>query len=178
MDTPLSERIVQIPQAISPAVCAGYIQLGDQVGWTPTDIERLNPAYSRSQAYVPIDLAALYAAILPAAPTQLDEKDIASLAADRTALMRYSEGEFMGLHTDVPFVDEQGAAALLSLILYLNDDYEGGQTAFPGLSFEAQPAVGKILLFPPNISHLSKPIVRGSKYIIRSEVLYRPAAKQ
>lgn len=175
MEEQLSERIIQIPQAITPAVCQTYIQQGDQVGWGATNIGELNPLYSRSQAVMYIDIAALVAAIQQRAPHTLDGLEIATLAPERTACMRYSQGEFFGLHTDAPYVAPDGALSKLSFILYLNDDYQGGETFFPELGLAVSPEVGKILLFPPDIPHMSNPIMHGAKYIVRSEVLYRPA---
>lgn len=174
MEIPLETRIYQIQNAISPAVCRDYIQQGDRVGWSPTNISELNPLFSRSQTHISIGTQALFAAIQHTAPPRLDGMEIISLVEQRTACMRYSEGEYFGLHTDSPFVAQDGACTKLSLVLYLNDDYSGGETFFPDLALEVNPEVGKVLLFPPNLHHMSKPIYRGTKYIVRSEVLYRP----
>lgn len=176
MEIPLETRIYQIHNAISPSICRDYVQQGGHVGWYPTNISELNPLFSRSQTHINIDTQALFAAIQHAAPPRLDDMEIVSLVEQRTACMRYSEGEYFGLHTDSPFVAQDGAFTKLSLVLYLNDDYSGGETVFPDLALEVSPEIGKILLFPPNLHHMSKPISRGTKYIVRSEVLYRPFA--
>jgi predicted 2-oxoglutarate/Fe(II)-dependent dioxygenase YbiX len=174
--TQLGTRIYQIRNAVSPSGCRDYVQQGDRVGWIPSNISELNPLYARSQANINIDTRALFAAIRHTAPPRLDDMDIVSLAEQRTQLMRYSEGEYFGVHTDSPFVAQDGAITKLSLVLYLNDDYTGGETVFPDLALEVRPEVGKILLFPPDLPHMSKPISHGAKYIVRSEVLYRPSS--
>ena len=173
METHLETRIYQIHNAVSSSVCRDYAQQGDRTGWSSTNISELNPLFSRSQAHINIDTQALFAAIQHTAPPHLDNMDIVSLAEQQTACMRYSEGEYFGIHTDSPFVAQDGAITKLSLVLYLNDDYTGGETVFPDLALEIKPEVGKILLFPPILRHMSKPISHGAKYIIRSEVLYR-----
>ena len=175
METQLGRRIYQERNAVSPSVCRDYVQQGDRVGWSPTNISELDPSFSRSHAVINVDAQTLFAAVRHIAPPTLDEMHIVSLAEQRTQLMRYREGEYFGVHTDAPFVAQDGAITKLSLVLYLNDDYAGGETIFPDLGLEVRPEVGKILLFPPDLSHMSKPISRGMKYIIRSEVLYRPA---
>ena len=167
-------HIYQVHHAVSPLVCHNYIQLADRAGWNPTNIRDLNPLFSRTRAIIPIDTQALFDAIQHVAPSQLDNMEIISLIEQRTACMRYSEGEYFGLHTDSPFVAQNGACAKLSLVLYLNDDCVGGETVFPDVALEIKPEIGKILLFPPGLRHMSKPITRGAKYIVRSEVLYRP----
>lgn len=174
MEIPIEMRIYQMHNAVSPSVCCDYVRQGDRAGWHPTNITELHPSFSRSQTNINIDTQALFAAILHTIPPQLDDMDIVSLVEQRTACMRYSEGEYFGLHTDSPFVARDGAMTKLSLVLYLNDDYIGGETLFPDLALEVRPEVGKILLFPPTLHHMSKPISRGTKYIVRSEVLYRP----
>ena len=174
METQFGTGIYQIRNAVSPSVCSDYVQQGNRVGWSPTNISELNPLFSRSQTSVSIDTQVLFAAIQHTAPSRLDDMEIVSLVKQRTACMRYSEGEYFGLHTDTPFVAPDGAFTKLSLVLYLNDDYTGGETTFPDLALEVKPEVGKILLFFPTLHHMSKPISRGTKYIVRSEVLYRP----
>jgi hypothetical protein len=171
--------VYQLGAAISPAVCHEYIRVADRAGWQPSNIRDLNPLFSRAQASIPIDLQALFTAIQPIAPAQLGGTlEIVSLIAQRTICMRYSEGEYFGIHTDAPFMAPDGARTGLSLVLYLNDDYKGGETVFPDLALEVRPATGKIVLFAPTLRHLSQPITRGAKYIIRSEVLYRPLPAQ
>lgn len=176
METYFEARIYQIHNAISASVCRDYIRQGDQIGWIPNDINELNPLFSRSETALKIDIEGLFAAIQRRVPQRLDNMDIVSLVKQRTACMRYSEGEYFGVHTDAPFVAQDGAITKLSLVLYLNDDYTGGETVFPDLALEVKPEVGKILLFPPNLPHMSKMISRGAKYIVRSEVLYRPSS--
>ena len=92
-----------------------------------------------------------------------------------------------------------GTVSRLTLLLYLNDDFEGGHTTFyhpvietggefQGKVLEAvQPHSGQVLLFPQAVGeeaveearklwplHEGSPVVRGRrpKYVIRSDVLF------
>ena len=166
--------IYEIYKAVSPSVCLSYVQQGNFLGWLPSNISELNPLFARSQTIVDIDTDLLFQAIKNSAPTRLDDMDIDSLVKKRTTCHEDTEGEYFGIHTDAPFVAHDGSAITkLSLVLYLNDDYAGGETVFPELSLEVKPESGKVLLFPPNLCHMSKPISCGVKYIVRSEVLYK-----
>ena len=82
-------------------------------------------------------------------------------------LLRYREGERFGLHTDAILGRQEGFRQL-SALLYLNDNYTGGETYFPrqGLKFKA--TAGDLLLFPSNFCypHESLPVVKGVKYAI------------
>ena len=53
-------------------------------------------------------------------------------------------------------------------LLYLNDDFEGGETEFLHQSVRIKPQVGKYVLFPAFWTHLHRgnPPIGGDKYII------------
>jgi hypothetical protein len=56
----------------------------------------------------------------------------------------------------------------LANILYLNDDYEGGELFFPKINIFIKPQKGDLYLFPSSFiySHKSMPIKSGTKYSI------------
>jgi hypothetical protein len=167
-------RVYEYRGLISPTVCRSYIERSQQARWFKSNISELNPSYSREQSPINIDTNALFAAVRPLAPPVIDDLEIETLVKVRTVCMRYLPGNHFGPHTDTPFRDQNGNVTKLSLVLYLNDDYSGGETSFPGIPLDVKPEVGKILLFAPDLLHLSKAILSGVKYIIRSEILYRP----
>lgn len=62
------------------------------------------------------------------------------------------------------------ATRQLSIITYLNDVAEGGETIFPKHYVSVPPKRGSVLLFPPAFTHahLAKPPISGDKYIMTS----------
>jgi hypothetical protein len=56
----------------------------------------------------------------------------------------------------------------LSLILYLNDDFEGGEFAFPDLHIQVKPKPGLLVCFPSdqNYLHSVLPVTQGTRYSI------------
>ena len=57
----------------------------------------------------------------------------------------------------------------VSAVIYLNDDYEGGEINFPRLdNFTYKPKVGDIAVFPSNYiyEHAAMPIKSGTKYCV------------
>ena len=64
---------------------------------------------------------------------------------------------------------------VLTLILYLNDDYSGGDTVFEDerLSFTNRPQQGAGLVFQHKLRHAGLPIESGRKVILRTDVMYR-----
>lgn len=53
---------------------------------------------------------------------------------------------------------------VLSLLLYLNDDFEGGTTCFPSRDLEVRPVPGMGVLFDSSLAHSGEPVLRGRKF--------------
>ena len=54
------------------------------------------------------------------------------------------------------------------MVLYLNDDYEGGDFIFPDLKVRVRPEPGMLVCFPSNhhYKHGVEPVTRGQRYSI------------
>lgn len=76
-------------------------------------------------------------------------------------ISKYSESKFMGPHTD------EQSGAQISAVLYLNDDYSGGELNFPNQNVSIKPISGSIIIFPsvsPYV-HDPQPSYKSEKYI-------------
>ena len=58
----------------------------------------------------------------------------------------------------------------LSIVFYLNDDFEGGDFIFPELKIRVRPEPGMMVCFPSNhhYSHGVEPVTKGKRYSIVS----------
>ena len=56
-------------------------------------------------------------------------------------------------------------------MIYLNDDFLGGETKFDDLSVQAK--TGTALCFIHEQKHEGMPILSHVKYVLRSDVIYR-----
>lgn len=56
----------------------------------------------------------------------------------------------------------------LSVVCYLNDNFAGGETSFPGCAYTAKPETGRAIIFPSYYLHGSVPVIRGEKFVIVS----------
>jgi predicted 2-oxoglutarate/Fe(II)-dependent dioxygenase YbiX len=96
---------------------------------------------------------------------------------------RYYPGQQFRRHKDGAVTNSRGEISKLSYMIYLNDDCEGGDTAFreyyaiDGISkkieFIVTPKVGMALLFRHELRHEGTPVTAGVKYVLRSDVFYR-----
>jgi hypothetical protein len=69
----------------------------------------------------------------------------------------------------------------LTFLIYLNDDFDGGETRFylpQGVARGVVPRAGSATVFPQgntaSLIHEGSQVTRGTKYVIRTDVLYRP----
>ena len=56
-------------------------------------------------------------------------------------------------------------------MVYLNDNFQGGDTAFRGRRI--RPRKGMALIFLHSLFHEGSEVTQGVKYVLRSDVMYR-----
>lgn len=80
------------------------------------------------------------------------------------SLLKYSSGEEYKPHYD----GSTDIGRALSCIVYLNDDYTGGELEFVNFKIKIKPEPGMMLVFPSNYAymHTSTPIEEGTKYAL------------
>lgn len=94
---------------------------------------------------------------------------------DNAEIVCWPPGSFMEYHTD----NGGDQPDVLSSILYLNDNYTGGETVIhdpydPLNSITISPEVGKIVYFPNGIlPHEVTPVVQGTRYTLAVWYKYR-----
>lgn len=85
--------------------------------------------------------------------------------------VRYSEGQFFRDHVDAT----EEFPRKVSILLYLNDDYTGGEIVFTKLNMSIKPKKNTLIMFPSSeeFSHSAEPVKSGTKYVVvgfRSDV--------
>ncbi|QDV51758.1 prolyl hydroxylase family protein [Gimesia fumaroli] len=92
---------------------------------------------------------------------------------------RYDPGQQFNWHQDFPYERDNGEQSYLTLIIYLNDDFKGGETSFEDSyseelfdEFKVVPKQGMALFFEHAIHHKGEPVTRGRKYVLRTDVMY------
>jgi len=76
-------------------------------------------------------------------------------------------------HSDV--TNKTAAKRFVSIICYLNDDFEGGETSFPNFEYDSQVRTGGMIIFPCTWSYLHKgnPVTKGgAKYVLGTFLNY------
>ena len=88
---------------------------------------------------------------------------------------RYEVGQRFGLHHDQSYARDDGARSLLTLLVYLGDARDGlagGETEFPEQGRVIAPRAGAALWFQHMLLHAGAPVIAGTKYVLRTDVVY------
>jgi hypothetical protein len=81
---------------------------------------------------------------------------------------KYEKFDFITAHVDSPIYFDTKLRSNYTAIIYLNDDFVGGDTFFVDLKYKINPVRGTLLLFEHHLLHEALRIELGTKYIYRS----------
>ena len=87
-----------------------------------------------------------------------------------------TKGHGLELHTDI--YSYAHAKRFLCMMIYLNDDFQDGETCFPLFEAKVKPKLGRLLIFPPSWNYLHQgnppkpPSRREAKYFIMTHLVY------
>lgn len=81
----------------------------------------------------------------------------------RFSISRNAPGSSVARHRDTTTLSTR---RLVTIILYLNDEYEGGQLMFPDMDIVYQPAKGDVAMFLSEHFHSVSTITSGHRYCV------------
>ena len=90
----------------------------------------------------------------------------------------HGENNYHGLENHVDVYSHAHAKRVLTAMVYLNDDFEGGETYFSTFKKSVKPKKGRLFMFPPNWDYLHNgrrplpPSERMAKYFIMTHINY------
>lgn len=173
--------------ALKPRECRAIIAFAEQQGFAPAglaiggDQYRTNEKARNNTRVMVEDRAfaeALWERLAPAA-------DPAARGLNwRLRIYRYAPGQYFRPHVDLE-MDLPGGRTRASLMIYLNGGFSGGETRFFGrkprgsskkrnnpVTHTVVPEVGAALAFTHTLLHEGAAVTEGTKYAIRSDVIY------
>ncbi len=174
-----AEQVFTIASLLTPVECADLIALAERRGFEPAGV-RTADGGQKAMAHVrnnervvfeaPEWVAALWRRLGAAGLPALDGQLPCGLPR-ALRFYKYGPGQRFRMHKDGPW-SEDGRLSKLTVLVYLNQGYAGGDTAFRG--FSVRPRTGDALLFAHATWHEGAPVEQGTKYALRSDVMYAP----
>lgn len=95
-------------------------------------------------------------------------------ANERLRCYKYQPGQYFAPHADGAFRRDETEVSHYTFMVYLNDDFSGGETTFITEPERIiQPRTGMALFFQHPIIHEGSVVKEGVKYVVRSDIMYR-----
>ena len=86
-------------------------------------------------------------------------------------IYKYAPGQQFKMHRDGSYIRNEKEKSFYTIMIYLNDDFEGGETEFENL-FTVAPKKGTALIFHHPLRHEGKTLISGIKYVLRTDIMY------
>lgn len=113
---------------------------------------------------------ALFARMRERLPATMEGRALVGLN-ERLRAYRYRPGQYFAPHFDGCFRRDAREESFLTVIVSLNDDFDGGETGFDDWAYA--PRRGSALVFAHRQLHEGRTVTRGVKYALRTDVMYR-----
>ena len=154
------------------AECRGFIDLIERA--SPA-LATNNPLYRDQDRVIRDDAEAageLFRRLRPHLPERIGSLRLVGLN-ERLRMYRYRAGQRFEPHMDHWYRPRENQVTLHTVLVYFNDDFEGGETRFrEQLEQTIIPRRGLAAIFQHKVRHEGCPVRRGVKYAMRSDVIY------
>ena len=164
--------LLSVPEVYSAEECQRFISLIES---SAPSLATNNPIYRDQDRVIRDDprvAAELFSRLRPHLPGVMGPLRLVGLNA-RFRMYRYRPGQRFEPHMDHWYQASGNRITLYTVLVYFNDDFEGGETRFcEQLDETIVPRRGLTAIFQHKIRHEGCPVRRGIKYAMRSDVLY------
>ena len=170
-----SEQVYLLHDLLTPKECNALIEKTESIGFEEATIISDGVAVSapeiRNNDRVTFDSAELtsqwwlrFEKLMPEYSQQWNAVSL----NERLRFYRYKKDQIFRFHRDTPF-ERNNQKSKLSFIIYLNVEFEGGETDFR--EFKVSPFEGAALVFPHHLLHEGSPVTSGVKYAVRTDIM-------
>lgn len=174
----MNQDIFTIDHFLSQEECRSFIEKSERIGYEPAMIETergprlLKVIRDNSRLFCtdPGMAVLLWQRIKPYVPIRIGNSYAIGLN-ELFRYYRYEPGQYFKKHIDQPFIRNGVEASYYTLLMYLNDNYRGGETTFE--KSVIYPKAGTALLFRHDLLHSGNEVVTGTKYVIRTDIMFR-----
>jgi prolyl 4-hydroxylase len=184
IDTANPDNVFVIENVLTPEECQWLIDRGESRGFevaTVYSAEEDNNVVRkdirdnwRVLEKFPALAKVLFDLVKPHLPPVVDGKKVVGFYY-LFRYYRYFVGNNFAPHVDhTVYADElDGTESRYTFLIYLNDGFKGGETAFPKLNKKVEPKKGMALAFRHNNEHAGLTVLEGVKYLVRTDLMYK-----
>lgn len=196
---PLGTELIVLDGVLDPATCRALIGHADVDRWLTTTAEitraangphgvppsrvaessrpcRIAGLDERPRFAVvddPVLALRLFYRLAQALPPSREQAELAGLKP-LLRCVHYGQGEGTEAHGDPQRETGDGQRSQLSVLVFLNDNFDGGAVEFPSVRRTVEAKLGRALVFPHGMIHRDHVVARGRKFVLETEVFYSP----
>jgi hypothetical protein len=148
-----------VDDVLAPTTCRGLID----------ETEGDRPRSSIIDA--PVLALRLFYRLAAHLPLTLDGAELAGLKPQLRCI-EYRCGEGTQAHRDPIRETIDGLRSSMSVIVFLDDQFDGGGIEFPELGRVVEAKLGRAVVFPHSLLHADRIVERGCKWVLETEVYY------
>ncbi len=174
----LTNNIFTIDNFWTKQECEDFISKSELIGYEPATIDTekgqivVETVRNNNRVIYKDTILAdkLWQQLKPFAPKQIGNSKAIGLN-ELFRFYKYQVGQEFKRHRDQSFIRNDIEASYFTFMIYLNDNYEGGETTFTSLKIE--PKQGTALLFFHDLEHEGSSVKQGIKYVLRTDIMFR-----
>jgi prolyl 4-hydroxylase len=171
--------VFTVPGVLLAEECADLVAKVEEAGFDPAPVTTaagpvMLPGI-RNNTRVMFDDVGLAAELFGRIRGALPERLFGGRAVgvnERFRCYRYEPGQRFAPHHDGAFRRSSTECSELTFMVYLNQAFGGGGTAFHDFEITVRPSTGMALLFQHQLLHEGCAVTAGRKYVLRSDVMY------
>lgn len=174
----LAKDIFKIENFWSVEKCDEYIAKSESTGYEVATVQteagpRVVDHIRNNHRVLYKDMALaneLWKELGPHVPKSIGESEAIGLN-ELFRFYRYQPGQQFRKHRDQSFIRNSREASYYTFMIYLNDDFKGGETKFDDLV--VAPTKGGALVFYHALEHEGTAVIEGIKYVLRTDIMFR-----
>lgn len=174
----LANEILLIENFWSAQKCDEFISESERKGYEAATVQtESGPRFvdhirNNNRVFVrDFELAhALWTELEPYAPKTIGQSQAVGLN-ELFRFYKYEPGQQFRKHRDQSFMRNAEEASYYTFMIYLNDNFKGGDTTFDNLT--VRPRKGAALIFYHYLEHSGSEVTEGTKYVLRTDIMYR-----
>jgi len=171
-------EIIEVQDFLSETMCNHFIEKGELVSFEEAKInvggrQMMAKGVRNNQRILFKDetlAAKIWTLIKPFTVETVGTYKVSGLN-EMFRIYKYEVGQQFRMHHDGSYRRNEKECSFYSFLIYLNDDFEGGETYFEQ-GTTIIPKMGNALLFHHSLRHEGKTIVSGVKYVLRTDIMY------
>ena len=173
----LDQDVYLIKNFLTDEECSAFIQQSENVGYqeaTVTTLEgqKMIKGIRNNQRVLLNDIVLadkFWVRIKPFVTEQFDSW-LPSSVNEQFRFYKYALNERFNKHRDGRYRRNEHEESRLTLMVYLNENFSGGETEFD--HFTVLPETGTALVFRHDIKHKGCKVLSGLKYAIRTDIMF------